>query len=66
MVLQVPGLSDVVSSERRHSSHTDYTAATPLYFSQLPRPLLIALYTFYRIDFEIFGYSVDKYFDFVT
>ncbi|KAK3879254.1 hypothetical protein Pcinc_016165 [Petrolisthes cinctipes] len=63
---KVPGLKDVLTSERFHSSHTDYSSVTPQYFAQLPRPLLVALYTLYRTDFEIFGYSFDRYFDIVT
>ncbi|KAK4328898.1 hypothetical protein Pmani_000707 [Petrolisthes manimaculis] len=63
---KVPELKDVLTSTQLHDSHTDYNSATPKYFSQLPRPLLVALYTLYRTDFEIFGYSVDSYFDIVT
>jgi chondroitin 4-sulfotransferase 11 len=35
------------------------------YFSQLSESLINNLYSLYELDFELFGYSADKYFDMV-
>ncbi|XP_063598767.1 carbohydrate sulfotransferase 11-like [Penaeus indicus] len=65
LVAKVPGLSAVVKPHKVHSSHTDYSAVTRQYFSQLSALKLARLYDIYRNDFIIFGYNATRYWEYV-
>jgi hypothetical protein len=54
--LQVPGQT------RRHVS-PDGVSKTAIYMKELDREQIEALYDVYRMDFEMFGYALDEYFD---
>ncbi|XP_047484466.1 carbohydrate sulfotransferase 13-like [Penaeus chinensis] len=65
LVAKVPGLSAVVKPHKLHASHTDYSAVTRQYFSQLSPLKLARLYDIYRNDFIIFGYNATRYWEYV-
>lgn len=53
------GLSDTIWGNHRASTSSEEKALT--LFKDLPRSLTLALYQRNRVDFHMFGYSVDKY-----
>jgi len=46
-----------------HSSHWNSTSASLQYFSQVPKRDVEELYKLYKIDFDLFQYSLDLYLD---
>ena len=62
---QVPGMSSLLGANRLHSSDSNYDQITASYFSQVSRAALDKLVAIYRHDFLLFGYSWEKYYDYV-
>lgn len=58
------GLQDRIKPRWRHSN--GYTNASKIYFSQLNRAMVQRLYEKLRLDFELFGYSPDVYYEYAT
>ena len=50
---------------RNKSSGGSTSSLAREYFRQLDRELVLQLYQLYRVDFEMFGYSVDQFFNLV-
>jgi hypothetical protein len=68
-VIRHAGISDVLSPSRRDKQKAlNRAKGAPTvellehYFGQLSPELMQALYSIYKIDFDMFGYDADKYF----
>jgi hypothetical protein len=59
-------IGEILSESRKKNINPARGAPTSQvlekYFSQLNRDQMNAIYKIYRIDFDMFGYDVDKYF----
>ncbi|XP_018314956.1 carbohydrate sulfotransferase 11 [Mycetomoellerius zeteki] len=58
------GLQDKIEPRWRHSNR--YANASKIYFSQLNREMVRRLYEKLRLDFELFDYSPDVYYEYAT
>ncbi|XP_011164292.1 carbohydrate sulfotransferase 11 isoform X2 [Solenopsis invicta] len=58
------GLQDRIKPRWRHSN--GYVNASKVYFSQLNRAMVRRLYEKLRLDFELFDYSPDVYYEYAT
>ncbi|XP_028047470.1 carbohydrate sulfotransferase 11 [Monomorium pharaonis] len=58
------GLQDKIKPRWRHSN--SYANASRIYFSQLNRATVQRLYEKLRLDFELFDYSPDAYYEYAT
>jgi hypothetical protein len=69
-IIRKTGIGDVLSESRRKTINPAKGAPTTQvlekYFSQLSRDQMNAIYKIYRIDFDMFGYDVNKYFKMIT
>ena len=63
-ILTISNLHKYVSEVKtRHATKNGSSHSwTEVYYSQLPCDLLMGLYQFYEIDFELFGYDAKYYF----
>ena len=52
--LELPGLKHLNSNNNNHGIYRDF-------ISQLSPPTLQKIYNIFRLDFELFGYSLDFY-----
>ncbi|XP_076249283.1 carbohydrate sulfotransferase 11 [Calliopsis andreniformis] len=57
-------LQEVIKPRWRHSS--GHTNASRIYFSQLNRELVEKLYEKFKLDFHLFDYSPDVYYEYAT
>jgi len=63
-VLQQAGLEDVLSVEWKHRTGTGGDSDTIVdYYSQLTQSEVAALFKKYQLDFELYGYDPEPYFD---
>lgn len=61
-LLHKTGLQDKLRFSWRHLTKGNRTAdVVKTYFSDLPRKDLLSLFGKYKLDFEMFDYSVDDY-----
>lgn len=58
------GLQDRIKPRWRHSS--GYANASKIYFSQLNKTKVQRLYEKLKLDFELFDYSPDVYYEYAT
>ena len=49
------------SKIKNHSSGESTSSLSKKWFRELERSLLMRLYKFYQVDFELFGYTLDDY-----
>ncbi|XP_018012037.1 carbohydrate sulfotransferase 8 [Hyalella azteca] len=52
---------NIAAGDDVHGNALNSTNASYRYFKTLPRPLILQLYEIYKIDFEMFDYSLDEY-----
>lgn len=58
------GLQGAIKPRWRHSNR--HSNASGIYFSQLNRPTVRRLYEKLRLDFELFDYSPETYYQYAT
>jgi len=63
-VINKLGLQDKIRSRWRHSN--GYVNASKIYFSQLNKATVQKLYKKLKLDFELFNYSPDIYYEYAT
>lgn len=65
-LIKLARLEDNIKPEWKHLTKGQQTSQViKKYYSKIPKELLLKLYDKYRLDFEMFGYTIDKYLDYV-
>uniref|UniRef100_A0A1B6EP42 Carbohydrate sulfotransferase n=1 Tax=Cuerna arida TaxID=1464854 RepID=A0A1B6EP42_9HEMI len=66
-LIEMAGISHLVKAEWRNPSKGPNTPdVITKYYSQLTLTQLLQLYNIYRFDFELFGYTLDRYLELAT
>ncbi|KAG8287227.1 hypothetical protein J6590_043595 [Homalodisca vitripennis] len=66
-LIEMAGVSHLVKAEWRNPSKGPNTPdVITKYYSQLTLTQLLQLYNIYRFDFELFGYTLDRYLELAT
>lgn len=63
---EVAHLKEIQNVHEWRNQRNNYTSSSvfPEYFSELTKNQILLLYQRYKLDFELFGYSIEDYLNF--